>query len=285
MTTPSDDYSYTLGETLISVKDVSFGYPPKKGEKKVPILKDISFEVKDILRPGRPQGQVAGILAPSGTGKTTLFYILAGLNKPDSGEVLVTDKSVPVEAGMVGVVPQNYPLFKTRTVLDNLMVAGRQAGMKDGAARKKAMDYLSRFGIAERAGAWPSELSGGQRQRACICQQLMCSEHFLLMDEPFSGLDPNAKDAACELIREVASVDEKNTLFIVSHDITSVIAVSDRLLVLGRDRAPDGAVIPGTTIKRDINLIERGLAWRPNIESLPQFGALIHELRELFRIL
>jgi polar amino acid transport system ATP-binding protein/sulfate transport system ATP-binding protein len=273
------DYPYTYGKTLIQVKDVSFSYG------RTPVLKNISFEVKDVLRPGMTQGQIVGLLAPSGAGKTTLFNILAGLNKPDTGEVLVGDKAIPVVAGMVGVVPQNYPLFKSRTVLDNLLVAGEQAGMKLSSAKPKAVNLLERFGIADRAEAWPSQLSGGQRQRACICQQLMCSEHFLLMDEPFSGLDPNAKDAACSLIREVASVDEENTIFIVSHDIPSVIAVADTLLLMGRDRAADGTIIPGTTIKKTIDLIDRNLAWHPDIEKMPVFAYTVREVREDFRTL
>lgn len=272
-------YEYSYGPTLIKVTDVAFAYG------KTPVLRDINLEVKDILRPGMQQGQIVGLLAPSGAGKTTLFNILAGLNPPHSGTVLVGEDQKPVEAGMVGVVPQNYPLLKSRTVLDNLLLAGKLAGMKPGPARKKALSLLERFGIAARADAWANEMSGGQKQRACICQQLMCSEHFLLMDEPFSGLDPNAKDQACELIREVALVDEKNTIFIVSHDIPSVISVSDTLLLMGRDRNADGSLIPGTYIKKTIDLIQRGIAWRPHNEKLPEFAAVYAEVREDFKTL
>ncbi len=272
-------YEYELHETILEVKDVCHAYG------KDVILKDVSVTIRDIVRPGLSQGQVVGFLGPSGVGKTTLFRILAGLLPPQKGEVLVTDKKLPVHAGMVGVVSQNYLLFEHRTVLGNLLVAGRQAGLSDKAAAEKAQELLERFGLRERRNHWPAQLSGGQRQRAAIAQQLMCSEHFLLMDEPFSGLDPVMKDRVCGLISEVAAMDELNTIIVVTHDIGSALQIADTVWLMGRERASDGSFISGGYIKEQINLIDRGIAWRPDIPSLPQYAECLREIRAKFQTL
>src|ERR1700729_754486 len=114
----ADALPYELHEPVLTIDKVCLSYDG------VPILKDVSAQIKKIVRPDKKQGQVVGLLGPSGVGKTTLFCILAGLIKPDSGEVLVGDGQ-PLKRGSVGVVAQNYPLFSHRTVLGNLLVGGR----------------------------------------------------------------------------------------------------------------------------------------------------------------
>jgi polar amino acid transport system ATP-binding protein/sulfate transport system ATP-binding protein len=248
----------------------------------VPVLREVSFEIKDIVRPDTIVGQVVGLLGPSGIGKTTLFRVLAGLDRPDSGQVLLGEEGRPVWRGMVGVVAQDYPLFAHRTVLGNLLVAGAQAGLGEKEARAKAMDYLKRFGLQDKTRHYPPQLSGGQRQRVAIAQQFMCSEHLLLLDEPFSGLDPMAIDRVCELLTEVACMHELNTIIVVTHDIAAVLAVADRIWLLGRDRDAEGKVIPGARIQESYNLIERGLAWRDGVANTPEFVVAMREIRTRF---
>jgi len=178
---------------------------------------------------------------------------------------------------------QHYPLFEHRTVLGNLRVAARRAGRADrdgGEARPRGL--LERFKLADRADAWPSELSGGQRQRVAIIQQLLCGHTYLLMDEPFSGLDPTNKDHACELITEVARMDERNTIILVTHDIREAVKVSDTLWLMGRDRTPAGEPVPGSRIVETYNLIDRDLAWHPGIERTAPFDAFVRELCDRF---
>jgi polar amino acid transport system ATP-binding protein/sulfate transport system ATP-binding protein len=217
-------------------------------------------------------------------GKTQLFRILAGLAQPTTGRVLLTSKKVPAEPGMVGVVDQHYTLFRHRTVGENLTIAARQAGLSRKEASERAVALLARFQLADRWDEWPDRLSGGQRQRVAIAQQLLCSDHFLLMDEPFSGLDPNMLAEVCRLIGEVAQMDELRTIVVVTHDVTSAAAISDTIWLLGRDRV-DGEPVPGARIQGEYDLVERGLTWEPDIERLPAFHELVREIRERFRTL
>ena len=246
------------------------------------ILRDVDVELRDVRRPGQVTGQVVGLLGPSGIGKTRFFRIMAGLDAPDRGRVLVGENLVPVERGMVGVVAQRYTLFQHRTVLGNLLVAGAQAGLSRREAREKAVSFLQRFHLDGQADRYPPQLSGGQQQRVAIAQQFMCSEHFLLMDEPFSGLDPIAVDRVAELISEVASLHELNTIVVVTHDIAAAIEVSDTLWLMGRDRDAQGNVVPGARIQATYDLIERGLAWRKGINTTPEFMELLREILERF---
>jgi len=266
--------SYERKETILAAEGVNVTY----GDK--PILRNLSFEIKNVVRPGVEQGQIVGLLGPSGMGKTTMFRVLAGLMEPDTGQVLVHGK--PIERGTVGVVAQHYPLFSHRTVLGNLTVAGRQAGLSGGEAQAKAKDLLKRFGMEDQAHKYPVQLSGGQRQRVAITQQFMCSDFFLLMDEPFSGLDVLAIDRVSTLVHEIALTDELKTIVIVTHDIDAALAVCDTLWLMGRDRGPDGEPIPGARIQKVYDLAERGLAWQKGISTSPQFLSCLAEIREDF---
>jgi NitT/TauT family transport system ATP-binding protein len=246
------------------------------------ILRDLNLEIRDLYRPDCVTGQVVGLLGPSGIGKTRLFRILSGIDAPDKGTVLIGQKCEPVRRGMVGVVAQNYPLFEHRTVAGNLELAARSAGLSRQDAAAKAYAYLQRFGLEERAALYPCQLSGGQRQRVAIAQQFLCSEHFVLMDEPFSGLDLIAVDKVSKMIREVANSDEMNTVIVVTHDIAAAVAVADTIWLLGRDRDEKGLIIPGAKVKASYNLVERGLAWREGVTETPEFMELVREIRAVF---
>jgi ABC-type nitrate/sulfonate/bicarbonate transport system ATPase subunit len=269
--------AYSYGNTLLSIKNVSLSFGSNL------VLKNLSAEIKDILRPGIVTGQVVGFLGPSGIGKSQLFRIIAGLNHPDSGEVDLNGLNRPVRAGEVGVVSQAYTLFWHRTVWSNLMLAARQKVKTDAEAKDKILEFMSLFGLEGKALLYPAELSGGQRQRAAIIQQLLCSEHFLLMDEPFSGLDLIVLEKVCATISKVANLDELNTVIVVTHDVTSACSVADHIWLMGRDRGPDGQPIPGAYIKKTYDLIERDLCWHPELTLSPQFTDFVREVKQEFR--
>ena len=226
---------YEWREPLLRIENVSLSLGGK------PVLKNLDATIRDIHRPGMQQGQVVAILGPSGVGKTRLFRLLAGLDTPDSGRILVGAQQRPVVRGMVGVVAQDYPLFRHRTVLGNLIVAAREQGLAPAAARAAAVALLARFGLAEQGARYPDQLSGGQRQRVSIAQQLLCSDDLLLMDEPFSGLDLVALKNVSDLIGEIAATGEAKTFIIVTHDVAAALEVADTIWLLGRDRDPSGA--------------------------------------------
>lgn len=239
---------------------------------------------------------MVAILGPSGVGKTQLFRCIAGLQVPTDGAVFINGDKEPVQQGEVGVVAQDYPLLETRTVLGNLTRAievSRKCKTdifqrflnsfgEDVSAKKLSMEYLTRFGLTELVDHYPCQLSGGQRQRVAIIQQMLCSKHFLLMDEPFSGLDIIAKDKAIDIISQMSTADELNTIIITTHDIRSACAVADRVILLGHERDGYGNKIPGARILADIDLKALDLCWIPGITTTTRFMEFVAEIERQF---
>lgn len=275
----TSQFSYERREILLDIDNVSVSYGG------TPVLRNLSAQIRNVVRPGLQQGQIVALLGPSGVGKSTLFRVLAGLLTPDSGTVRVGADRVPASPGLVGVVAQNYILLDHRTVLDNLAFAGRQAGLAGRAARDVAQKYLASFDLVAHAEKYPIQLSGGQRQRVAIAQQLICSDHYLVMDEPFSGLDVVAIDKVQHMLAEVATRHEENTLIVVTHDVTSAVAVADTIWLMGRDRDTAGNIVPGARIMETYDLIEMNLCWHPDILSQPGCTDLIQAIKSRFRAL
>jgi len=261
--------SYETHERLLTVDSLNLQYGDKI------ILRDINLHVDDIIRPGLQQGQVVALLGLSGSGKTQLFRCISGMQKPTSGQVRINDHKTPVHAGEVGVVQQAYPLLQHRTVWSNLMIAADLHGRKDG--KDEAEKFLDRFNLTEKKNAYPLELSGGQRQRIAIIQQLLCSNYFLLMDEPFSGLDLVAKQRVMDTIRTVSTANELNTVIFTTHDLESAVMLADTIWVLGSEKDK-----PGATVIKQIDLAAMGLAWAPDIEHDPLYWPTVLELRNTF---
>jgi polar amino acid transport system ATP-binding protein/sulfate transport system ATP-binding protein/NitT/TauT family transport system ATP-binding protein len=275
--------TYSKKEVLLRVEDVSLSYD------RACILRDIRFCIRDIVRPGLQQGQVVSLVGRSGIGKTQLFRLLSGLRRPDTGSIAIRER-LPVEKGdgsielyqerMVqpgdmGVIFQNYYLFGWRTVRQSLLLAARRnkdlAGREEDAIRQ----YTQRFDIEDVLHRYPAQLSGGQQQRVSIIQQLLKGSDFLLLDEPFSGLDVCMLDKVVELLLQVSLSDELKTLIIVSHDIVTAVAISDTVFILGRQ-----AGLAGSTIVREIDLMERGLAWQKGVREEKVFAETVREIKK-----
>lgn len=267
---------YETKETLIKISNISLNYDGYQ------ILRDVDAEIKNIVG----HGQVVGLLGRSGVGKTSLLRILAGLEKPATGAVTIYDtnenREVAVKSGLVGVVYQSYPLIDRRTVISNLIFAAKRKGRNNKEAREKSIGLLERFNLADRADMYPKQLSGGQRQRVAIIQQLLCSEHYILLDEPFSGLDPIAKAEMCELIQEVANLDERNTIIVVTHDINEAVSVADTIWLMGKHRDDKGQPVPGARIMEVINLVADGMAWHKDIALTSEFAEYVRKLKLKF---
>lgn len=267
--------SYTEQNPLLTLKDISLKYGDKL------ILRDINIQIKDLVVAGATTGQVCTVVGKSGVGKSQLFNIIAGLVQPSTGEILIGLDQKKVEVGQIGMVAQNYPLFKHRTVLSNLKLVEKD--------EKKIEYYLNEFNLITHKDKYPVQLSGGQRQRVAIIQQLLCSEHFILLDEPFSGLDPLATLKLCENIQKVANMDELNTILISSHILEPSLAISDMVWILGSNdvRRPDGSLDPnsGATIRFVEDLAAQGLAWRSDIYTDPSFVAMCNKIRNAFKLI
>lgn len=268
-----------MTDVLIKVDRVS----KRLGDRVV--LDDVSFEVVDRTRDNLVTGQVVGILGPSGVGKTTLMRVVAGLDAPDAGTVTsLAGSHLTDDAGLVF---QHYPLLPHRTIRDNLEVVGRMNGMERGAARARADALLDQFGLGECASLYPSQVSGGQRQRAAIAQQVVRPRRLLLLDEPFSGLDPKVLDDVMQVIVEVANLHDWNTVLLVTHDVRSALLVSDTLLLLGRPNLAGAGPAPGASarIQERYDLVERGLAWHPELAGSAAFAEVEREVRARFATL
>ena len=270
--------SAELLEPLLRIDQLSKSFKTNDGNTLV-VLKDLSLTIRDIK--GKPQ--IISILGPSGAGKTTALRIVAGLDKPTTGCVMLSEgEGKPMRetrVGDVGVVFQRYPLFDDINVLNNLIEPAVRAGMSKKVARDKALRLLDEFDMVKQGLAWPQQLSGGQRQRVAILQQLMQERHFIILDEPFSGLDPVNIINVIELIVSTAHQHTLNTFIIVTHDVSSALIVSDTVFLLGRPRDEKGNLTPGARVMKQYDLIAEGLAYQPNIEDLPRFSEVRKEIK------
>lgn len=260
-------------EELIKIENVSRSFSLNDG-KTLQVLSNVNLTIDNI--PDKPQ--ILSILGPSGGGKTTLLRVLAGLDKPDSGKVILKDGTMrDVRIGDVGVVFQRYPLFDDRNVLQNLVEPAKNGGLSGDVARAKALKMLDEFDLARQASSYPLQLSGGQRQRVAIAQQLIQERRYIILDEPFSGLDPNNVTNVIRLLKNVAHEHTDNTFIIITHDITSALIISDTVCLLGRPNTADEK--SGAFIVKEYNLIQEGLAYRDDIEDLPRFQAIRKEIK------
>ncbi|MDI3318390.1 ABC transporter ATP-binding protein [Pinibacter soli] len=261
---------YRKEEILLKAEKINLFF----GEKQV--LRDIDLCIKNIVRPGVTQGQVVSLLGRSGIGKTQLFRILSGLQKPTSGTVTGIDNK-PIMQGDMGVVFQNYYLFEWRTIRQSLELAAKKNPQLKPTDIKDQIDQQAQlFNLTEHLNKYPQQLSGGQRQRASIIQQLLNGSNFLLLDEPFSGLDVIMLEKVVELLLKVSLSDELKTLILVSHDIETSVALADTTFILAQE---DGK--PGATIIKEVDLCERELAWEKDVKNKKEFANTVQEIKAL----
>jgi ABC-type nitrate/sulfonate/bicarbonate transport system ATPase subunit len=262
--------THTINELLLKASAINLKYDTKQ------ILRDVNFEIHNIVRPDMNQGQVVSLVGRSGVGKTQLFKILSGLIKPTSGQVTIDVDQHLVKPGEVGIIPQNYILFNHRTIYQNLEIGLRHSGQKLTAQQEQDIinEYAESFQLREHLKKYPMMLSGGQRQRVSIIQQVLTGNKFILLDEPFSGLDMLMIDRVIELLIKVSTINDFNTLIIVSHDIENALAISDTAFILANQPNLEGA-----TITEKIDLVRLGFAWNTEIRTNSQFQELVASMK------
>ncbi|MDR1604976.1 MAG: ABC transporter ATP-binding protein [Gracilibacteraceae bacterium] len=197
------------------------------------VVKDINLNL--------PEKSSVSLLGPSGTGKTTVFNILAGVSVPDGGSVRLRGENITGKAGYVSYMPQNDLLMPYRTVLDNIILPLIIGGQSKKEAREYAGDFLPKFGLADCAHKYPRQISGGMKQRAALLRTFFMDKPVILLDEPFSALDVITKIHMHKWFLSIAEEMGLSTLFI-THDIDEAISLSDFVYIL---QGSPGAVCAG----------------------------------------
>ncbi|EKF17667.1 ABC transporter ATP-binding protein [Nitratireductor pacificus] len=191
-------------------------------------------------------GTLVTLLGPSGCGKTTTLRMIAGLEMPTDGRILISDEDVstlPATYRNVAMVFQSYALFPHMTVMGNVTYGLRMSGMKNAEARSKAEQALEIVGLAGYGERLPSELSGGQQQRVAVARAVVLQPEVLLLDEPLSNLDAKLRRQVRDEIRALQQRLGVTTVY-VTHDQEEAMAVSDRIVIMqGGCIAQDGTAM------------------------------------------
>ena len=222
------------GEVLVRVSHVNKHY----GD--LHVLKDIDLEVR--------RGEVVVVIGPSGSGKSTLCRVINRLESIDDGEILIDGMRLPEEGRAlarlradVGMVFQSFNLFAHKSVLQNVTLGPvKVRGRSPAEARARAMELLTRVGVANQAGKLPAQLSGGQQQRVAIARALAMEPKVMLFDEPTSALDPEMINEVLDTM--VALAKQGMTMIVVTHEMGFARKAADRVVFMA-----DGAIVEENT--------------------------------------
>jgi len=215
-----------------------------RGPRRTLVLHDVSLDVD--------AGERVLVSGPSGSGKTTLLGVAAGLLTPQSGDAVLAGHRLgglspsersALRARHVGFVFQRANLLEGLTVLDNIVLAGRLAGIVGKESRRRALELLERLGIDQRARRFPRELSGGEEQRVAVARAVVHRPCVVLADEPTGSLDPAAGEAVALELTALARA-QGSAIVIATHDTRLESVASRRVQLLG-GRVVDAAPAPG----------------------------------------
>ncbi|MCH2225250.1 MAG: LPS export ABC transporter ATP-binding protein [Crocinitomicaceae bacterium] len=200
----------------------------RKSYKGRDVVKGVSIEVN--------QGEIVGLLGPNGAGKTTSFYMIVGLVKPDSGKVFIDDKEItsfPMykrsQLG-VGYLPQEVSVFRKLSVEDNVMAILEMTDMTKAERQERLEQLLDEFSLTHVRKTLGNRLSGGEKRRTEIARALATNPKFVLLDEPFAGVDP----IAVEDIQSIVSELKKRNIgiLITDHNVQETLSITDRAYLL-----------------------------------------------------
>jgi ABC-type nitrate/sulfonate/bicarbonate transport system ATPase subunit len=189
-----------------------------------PVIENISLKVN--------QGEIVALIGPSGVGKSTLFNLIAGISRPDEGQVWLKDEKITGQAGKISYMQQKDLLLPYKTVLENAALPLLLAGRPRREALAQAKEYFPRFGLAGTEGFFPSQLSGGMRQRAALLRTWLFGGQAALLDEPFSSLDPLTRRHMhswyLKIMEELGSLPS----LLITHDVNEAVLLADRVYVM-----------------------------------------------------
>ncbi len=243
----------------ISIESVSKRYDGDQGS--VQALSNVSFEVSP--------GEFVCIVGPSGCGKTTLFRIIAGLESPTTGQVLLDGSSVSEPNPDMGIVFQEYHLFPWKTVRGNVEFGLKRSDLTDDDRTERVDHLLELVGLDGFGDSYPKSLSGGMKQRVALARALAVDPNLLLMDEPFGAVDAQTRTMLQDELLELWEETGKTVLF-VTHDVEEAVKLADRIVVMGS---------PPDSIDE---IVEIDLP-RPRSRSDPAFGEYYERVLSLIR--
>jgi len=220
----------------LAIESVSRVFPAPRGKGTIEALRpiDLAVERNDFIT----------ILGPSGCGKSTLLRIVAGLDTPTAGRVVLDGHPIAGPGPDRGMVFQSYTLFPWLSVRDNICFGLRERGMPDAEQHERAASFIERVGLKGFEHHYPKQLSGGMQQRTALARALANDPQILLLDEPFGALDNQTRVLMQELLLGIWEQDRKTILF-VTHDVDEAIFMANRVVVF---TARPGRIKTETTI-------------------------------------
>jgi NitT/TauT family transport system ATP-binding protein len=214
------------------------------------------------------RGEFVSLLGPSGCGKSTLLMMIAGLEQPTGGSILLGGTEVREPRREIGIIFQDATLLPWKSALDNVLFPVRILKLPIEPYRRRARELLAMVGLSDFENKKPSQLSGGMRQRVAICRALIHDPDILLMDEPFSALDAITRDQMNVALSEILETYKKTVVF-VTHSIREAAFLSDRVVVMGGRPS---------TIVLDMKM-PFARPRRFEVEETPEFTAVCRKLR------
>ncbi len=196
------------------------------------------FHASDDVSFGIQKGNLVALLGPSGSGKTTILRMIAGLDVPNSGEIIIDNvvvNDIPGSKRGIGFVFQNYALFRYMTVFDNIAFGLEVQKVKKPVIKNRVKELLKLIGLEDLGGRYPNQLSGGQRQRVAFARALAPNPHLLLLDEPFAAIDAKVRKELRTWLREMISQVGVTSIF-VTHDQEEAIEVADEIIVTNKGK-------------------------------------------------
>ena len=192
-----------------------------------------TYKASDEVSFGIEKGKLIGLLGPSGSGKTTILRMIAGLEQPDSGEIIIDGKvvnDIPPSARGIGFVFQNYALFRYMTVYDNIAFGLKVKKADNKKIKERVSELISLVGLKGLEKRYPSQLSGGQRQRVAFARALAPNPQLLLLDDPFAAIDAKIRQELRSWLKEMIEKLGITSIF-VTHDQEEAIEVADEIII------------------------------------------------------